>query len=49
MRSGVNVSQFGGVSVSDAGHVQFQNVPEPRPQGSTEISEIPEGKEVRKV
>ena len=49
MRSGVDVSQFGGVSVSDAGHVQFQNVPEPRPQGPTDISAIPERKEMRQV
>ena len=46
MGSGVDVTQFRGVSVSNAGHVQFQNVPESRPEDTTDISRIPARKTV---
>ena len=42
----VNVTQSRGVCVSNAGHVQFQNVPESRPEDTTDISRIPARKTV---
>ena len=41
VRSSVNLGQFRWVSISYAGHIQFQNVPESRPQNTAKISRIP--------
>ena len=40
VRSGVDLSESGWVCVPYTGHIQFQNVPEPRPQGASQISII---------